>query len=468
MRKTQITNINTLLFLIISAMLVVTCTKESNELSLIPNVEDNAVVIRSNPIDCNLLTNGDFEDGFFGANGKDAFCNNDVPFWSNQSGTPDIVSNDWHWGHTFAVGNNPWWDPSSLNISNNRAFIIASSDYSEVIEQKGLQFDPTLTYQLDFDVATTNWTALNDDNGGLVIHSTIDNQTPFNTSCSPPYNYPLCGTNVTCKDVSIPNNQIHPSYMHVTHTFNNLSTANTRLLIWGTNNHLSVPEISFNSYGVFIDNVELTCLNKSLTGIKYTNNSGCTFKFKADFTGLLPSIYTAFWDFGDGNTSNNLIPTHSFGTTGDHTVTVTIKDQNGCCATQSVVVNCQGCDHRICWSDSDPLKPDMQELEDIIGLKVTMANGTENNYTWYSPAQDITGLHADILGKLQNTLNAEYGIPITNIIGNSNDHFCDKQGLPVAQGFFLSDIPNTIAKLEFTGFDDSGNNITVEFFTPCL
>jgi gliding motility-associated-like protein len=46
-------------------------------------------------------------------------------------------------------------------------------------------------------------------------------------------------------------------------------------------------------------------------------------------------IATADWNFGDGGTSSDLNPWHTFNTAGDFTITVTVTDTNGCVGTKT-------------------------------------------------------------------------------------------------------------------------------------
>ena len=44
----------------------------------------------------------------------------------------------------------------------------------------------------------------------------------------------------------------------------------------------------------------------------------------------IPGNYSSFWDFGDGNTSTQTVPTHSYAASGLYTVKLIVTDNNGC------------------------------------------------------------------------------------------------------------------------------------------
>ena len=69
----------------------------------------------------------------------------------------------------------------------------------------------------------------------------------------------------------------------------------------------------------FVVNDRTLCIDDSAL---FTLNGGAT-------------IASAFWDFGDGGTSNALNPWHTFNTAGDFTVSVSVVDTNGCTGTRT-------------------------------------------------------------------------------------------------------------------------------------
>ncbi len=67
------------------------------------------------------------------------------------------------------------------------------------------------------------------------------------------------------------------------------------------------------------------------------NNIGCTLPHVVNFSAISSSAVAWSWDFGDGNTSDEQNPTHSFESFGEFPVTLTVTNVFGC--TNSATVN---------------------------------------------------------------------------------------------------------------------------------
>lgn len=65
------------------------------------------------------------------------------------------------------------------------------------------------------------------------------------------------------------------------------------------------------------------------------NNKSCKAPFAVSFTALAPGATAWLWDFGDGSTSSDANPTHTFTTNGSYKVTLTVTDAAGCSNTIS-------------------------------------------------------------------------------------------------------------------------------------
>ncbi len=97
-------------------------------------------------------------------------------------------------------------------------------------------------------------------------------------------------------------------------------------------------------------------------GFSLTDSTGCTFKDSITFytkpdcqfqyatsgyayyfrTKLTDTLPTYFWNFGDGNSSTNMRPQHTYATFGNYTVTLTVSNAKGCydsCSQQVMIVN---------------------------------------------------------------------------------------------------------------------------------
>ena len=74
--------------------------------------------------------------------------------------------------------------------------------------------------------------------------------------------------------------------------------------------------------------LEQSSLNVELSATQRIVDAGETIWFEADITGVF-APYTYEWDFGDGETSTDQRPGHSYQASGDYTVTLTVTDDRG-------------------------------------------------------------------------------------------------------------------------------------------
>ncbi len=84
-------------------------------------------------------------------------------------------------------------------------------------------------------------------------------------------------------------------------------------------------------------------------GIIVAEQSDCKYAFSPELNGGV-QIDDILWDFGDGNTSNQTNPMHSYNNFGNYEVTMTISDSNGCCTRKTTIVDCNEpiCDYYAC------------------------------------------------------------------------------------------------------------------------
>lgn len=80
-----------------------------------------------------------------------------------------------------------------------------------------------------------------------------------------------------------------------------------------------------------IDSVNLKCTTEALTDIM-TSITGKTVGFEAKNASSSSTFVEYRWDFGDGSTSTEANPIHTYTNYGTYNVCLKIKDSNGCCA----------------------------------------------------------------------------------------------------------------------------------------
>ncbi len=87
----------------------------------------------------------------------------------------------------------------------------------------------------------------------------------------------------------------------------------------------------FNVQWTTIKEVSLKCTTEALTDI-VTSISGKTIEFEAENASGTSTFVEYNWNFGDGSTSTEANPIHTYNDYGTYNVCLKIKDSNGCCA----------------------------------------------------------------------------------------------------------------------------------------
>ena len=87
-----------------------------------------------------------------------------------------------------------------------------------------------------------------------------------------------------------------------------------------------------NNYGNCADSItqNVTVITQPAVNFKANDSTACRGPFAVQFTDLSPSANTWLWDFGDGSTSNQQNPSHTYATSGNFSVTLTITLPGGC------------------------------------------------------------------------------------------------------------------------------------------
>ena len=105
----------------------------------------------------------------------------------------------------------------------------------------------------------------------------------------------------------------------------------------------NTPTIGRTNF-ILLDNVSMRCqIDNSNLGINEVKQLYLEYKFSLDQ--IDPNLYTTnvtevLWNFGDGNESTLLEPSHIFSSAGTYTVTASIKNEIGCCTviTKEIII----------------------------------------------------------------------------------------------------------------------------------
>ncbi len=74
----------------------------------------------------------------------------------------------------------------------------------------------------------------------------------------------------------------------------------------------------------------VTVFNKPAANFTQTNTLSCSAPLTVNFTDISTNAINYNWDFGDGNTSTQQNPTHTYTTTGNYDVTLIVTNRDGC------------------------------------------------------------------------------------------------------------------------------------------
>lgn len=94
----------------------------------------------------------------------------------------------------------------------------------------------------------------------------------------------------------------------------------------------SFPVRLINNYGNCIDSITRTVTVITQPAVNFTANdsTACRTPFTVQFTDLSPTANTWLWEFGDGSTSNQQNPSHTYTSAGTFNVSLTITLPGGC------------------------------------------------------------------------------------------------------------------------------------------
>ena len=450
-----------------TAILFFFSCSEDQDLVTSLNQENQLLSQRSqSPAGCdNLLTNGDFTNFTETppCDEVDAFGEGRVANWFNAFGTPDLYS---------PAG----WEFCNLceTPQPHAARLFSGSDnYEGIAQNVTILSDPDIYYSLCFEAASWGSSISSYFTNGLVSAGPLSPPEPNLPDLSGEYfiSSESVSSGGECTGTWVPYfiNQIRPDEDY------------SQLLLFDDSNPSSGLGISH------IRNIVLNCHSDLVKGIIFDETSECTFDFNPDITGDL-SVTEYNWDFGDGSTSTLQSPTHTYSTTGIFKVTLTIKDENGCCTTVESAVFCGEepiCLSHLCWEDFQ------SHFDCAAGIIVELPTGLQQPITFTSipnppecldqfystpiPAErPVVGGHCEIkhliIHAIQNS--TPYDVVINDYRDEVEECFKDQaqppnQPDPASKlpGFFIT---SQVKVLKVFGTDCNGNaaSLTAEFNPP--
>jgi gliding motility-associated-like protein len=88
----------------------------------------------------------------------------------------------------------------------------------------------------------------------------------------------------------------------------------------------------YNSFATCSDSITkpITVVNPAVPGFSSSNPTNCKFPFTVNFKDQSSNATSWSWDFGDGNTSNQQNPSHTYTRYGNFTVSLTATNANNC------------------------------------------------------------------------------------------------------------------------------------------
>jgi len=454
--------------------LITSCNKE--EINQLNESASTSVDSREIETCSNFVLNGDFESLSCTQppTGWNLFQSGCVDDWECFYHTADVVNDQDNWSNSPTVQT---WD--NYTFDSNKAFMCSSDAnafhkegithelYREINPFCDLACGPR--FILQFDYSTTHYPLTNGDNFGLTLSVDLGGEVDILSSNPIDCHNEIIDPIVTY-NIAIPNGEaLHPfantfcRYINI----DALQSQNQNGLIDRITFEVDSEyegDSGYNTEGVFIDNVVISCESAFVKGIITDQVVDCTFDFTADlsydesgsYANVVPGAVV--WDFGDGNFDSGYTASHKYDTPGTYTVTMRVSDLYGCCTVKRAIVTCEPeppCTQYVCWMD-------LIDLRLVTGITI---NGVEHNF---DNAVIIEGGYFEITFNLfqqifpdENFTPAEYGI----FTESHNEVGCSKVNEDGEEfdvpGFYFTD-----ALLDFEnfyGFDENGNQVEIPF-----
>jgi PKD repeat protein len=170
--------------------------------------------------------------------------------------------------------------------------------------------------------------------------------------------------------------------------------------------------------------------NVNPTGISVdfsTNNtSSCTVPYTVDFTNLSTNASSYLWDFGDGTTSIQENPSHTYNALGTYNVTLTVD--GGACGSFS--------ESKLNYIQLGSSAPIVQNATICSGSSASLNATSNGTINWYSNQNDITPVHTGNTYVLNN-VTQNTTVWAENVVAASSE-FGGETASNINGGFFTS------------------------------
>lgn len=194
------------------------------------------------------------------------------------------------------------------------------------------------------------------------------------------------------------------------------------------NTPIDMPDPSMIPAFLFVDNVSMDCkIDESNYVITETGLPSLDYSF--DLQELDPNSYSSIvdeilWDFGDGNTSSETNPIHTYSSAGFYTVTASITDDFGCCTTLTKTIGV--------------------ELISCSEAIILTGNNTIDNLTDVLGTFDLENVIADVLvaGTLTFNSNATIGPGLNFFLSEGSSIIIESGTFVTKSGGFISACDN--------------------------
>lgn len=200
----------------------------------------------------------------------------------------------------------------------------------------------------------------------------------------------------------VPSSSNHPNPTHTFGTF----TSNSRRVT----HSITISGITYTCTKIFLLNCFEGCDDRA---INYSVN-GCKVQFWSNFSAIT-------WDFGDGNISSLLAPTHIYAVSGSYIVTLTYMGPNGIpqSCRKTISVDCESSGNCCTPNFTAEIRRECSEL--YLSLNAECATGGTHNWSFFPVIQ----------GGCFDVANFFQGMPVQGMIQLTNINTCEMSAIRV-------------------------------------